>query len=221
MAETSPAPTTTWHHPHYISEESGVFGTTYRFRPFTGDEPKPEIPGDVRDRLRRDWDAYNCAQQEVWAADTVWRAARYCRDVTAGLRAAVPAAQAYLRAKQAVAAAYCALDDAPDGKWRATLLRLVDARSAALGAAEAFDRAIGPAVIRSVKEPERVLEETPGIEELAHQAGIDTTGWHIGYSDDYARSGWLRFPSREALEAEFRQQDERIKEVRRLAGDPE
>lgn len=233
-----PTPTTTvptWHHPHFVAAKETRFGTEYQFTAFTGDEPEPKLPDSVVQAFRAAFDAvvnnaverqevsdaWTAAENEARAANTVWRVARYHRDVASGLRAAVPAARAYLRAKQAVDAAYAALDDALDGKWRATLLRLVDARETALKAAKEADDALAPVAQRMEGEPERVLVQIDSVEGVARKVGIDITGWPIGDSYDYQDSGWSRSPTQQALAEQFKQQDHRIKEVSRLVGDPE
>ncbi|MEU7802685.1 hypothetical protein AB0B10_25835 [Micromonospora arborensis] len=233
----TPMPTSTtvptWHHPHFVSAKKTSFSIQYQFKAFTGDEPEPKLPesvslafanaydtGEPNTPARRAaLDAWQDAEQEARAANTSWCVARYHRDVAAILRKAVPAAQAYLRAKQAVDAAYAALDDAPDGRWRATLLRLADARSAALTAAEQFDQAVEPAAGLSDGLPERVLELTDSIEGVGRQVGLDTSDWYIGTSDEYR--GYGAGPSQDKLARKFEEQDRRIKEVSRLAGDPQ
>ncbi|MEU3455635.1 hypothetical protein ABZ671_18840 [Micromonospora sp. NPDC006766] len=227
----SAATTVTWHHPHFVSAKETHFGIKYQFKAFTGDEPEPTLPESASLAFRNACDAFEvgsaerravsdawtAAEREARAAHTSWRVARYHRDVAAVLRKAAPAAEAYLRAKQAADAAYAALDDAPDGKWRATLLRLADARTAALAAAEQFDQAVEPAAGLIDGLPERTLELIDSIDGVGRQIGLDTSDWWIGSSDEY--HGYGAGPSRRKLSRQFKEQDQRIKEVSRLAGD--
>lgn len=216
MSSTTIATGAAWHHPHFIAEQRYAQSVRYTFRPFTGDEPEPVIPDHVSALLHVEqdhqapdapWQAYGPIADEVHVANTLWRAARYHRAVAGWAQTAVPVYQAYRRAIAAADAAYAALDETPDGQWRTALLRLVDARTTALDAARRLDAASDELDALDEDVPERVLEQAKSFHEIARDLGVDLSGWHN--RGDTARN----------LERTFRTQDDRINEVRRLAGD--
>ena len=94
------------HHPHFVDVKTWGDNYEYRFREFTGAEPQPEMTGqhpyapeaertaDYQDRLQ-EWDD---RQQEIDAALKMWQTARYHREITplvaAALKARPPVDQA-------------------------------------------------------------------------------------------------------------------------------
>ncbi len=212
------------HHPNFRGFERRELGDTYvseswRFAPFTGNEPDPEtvMPDHVQalrnaDYHSPEYQAYRLILGELHAANTCWQVARWTNAAAAALREHYPTWQAYRRATAAAEAAYAALDDTEDGKWRAALLRLADARTAALDAARHLDGANEAIDALDEGLPERVTEELPSLHEIARQLSLDIDGWDI-----YSHGGWGG-PVRD-LEDKYRKQDKRITEVARLAGE--
>lgn len=217
-----PAPTATWHHSHFIRATKAFHGTTYEFTPFTGNETEPTIPPEWECQRADEvgWDAYRARQAEVRAARTLWGLARYRTQMQKMIREALPEWQNYHRAQQTMEAAYAALDSTPDGQWRSAILRLVDARGQAIAAAEKWDRAAAPISELYSKAEVDVQEEAPSLAVLGREIGVDATNWDVRSSYDYRTSwGQIYHPSVNDLEAAIRVQDERIKEVARLAGE--
>lgn len=230
-----------WHPPGHRSTTTtdtpfGRATTAVMFDPFSGTEPQPEPPPWLGDAYtlayggtgRTDpntWDrelldTLGQIGEEVQAAQTLWRAANYQHTVTEALRAGVPVLKEFRRARSAADAAYAAIEDAPDGQWQVALLRLTRARQAALAAAEALDDAAYPIARAWEAQPERVLELTRRVADLAKDAGLDITGWDSVEYDLSSFRDWggytPRFPTREKLVAEYAQQDSELAEVARL-----
>lgn len=216
-----------WHHPHLITAKQHNTGTRWQFKPFTGDEPEPKIPGSVKDAWKAAEDSHpqssdigqavsearRSAYAEEHAAYMLWRVARHNRQVVALLRDIAPLVGEYQQARQRAVDAYEQLRGTPDGFWQAQLLTLADQRRAALQAArrlsgQAYDLAT---IMR--KLPDHVLAKVPPLSELEETAGVDLGDWYPqeryhGDGADARALMWL-----------FAAQDELIKQATRLFAD--
>lgn len=217
-----------WHHPHFVSADpKGDEYTSYRFKPFTGDEPEPDLPASVADAFyeackahdfgtpgraaaRQAWSA---AEHEARAANELWQVARYSRRYIGMLQQVAPLVAAFQAAKQRAVDTYESLHATPDGFWLAKLLTLAEQRAAALDAARTLDGQSGGLTKAYDGLPERVLEMLPSHVELEEAAGVDLGDWHPQewYSDGDG-------PDVSALRELFAEQDERIATVARLFG---
>ena len=229
QTDTATPPIPVWHHPHFIAAETRYGSTSYRFKPFTGDEPEPAVPASVNDAFSAAWDAYDrardtdergavsrawsAAEHEARAANTMWQVARYNRSYIGMLQQVAPFVAAFQAAKQVAVDTYESLHATPDGFWQAKLLTLTEQRSAALEAARKLDEQSGGLTNTYNGLPERVLQELPFPAELEKAAGVDFGDW--GPQESY---GYGDGPDTSALKRLFAEQDEKIAEVARLFG---
>lgn len=228
----------TWHHPHFVSVTNGYFGTEYEFKPFTGHEPEPRLPADVREAFEKFYaqhrgtpagqaanEAWSTALREVEAAHIMWQAARHKRALLAWLQKVAPIARAYQQARKQTLDTYESLHATPDGFWQAKLLTLVEQRAVTLDLARKLDDKTAPIAALRDELPERVWDALPPIGDLAKSSNIDLGGWQPdlygayerAYSDD-ACDFIITGPETRELERLFAEQDERITQVTRLFG---
>ena len=120
MNATAAADLTPFHHPHCLEGRRDTeyrFGTRYffRFLPFTGGEPEPDMPDGLWGEVTRvSEDYYLAAGVEYRLAYDLWAQTRFRRDVTPVLRDALAVWQEYERARNAMAAAFAAFWDTSD-----------------------------------------------------------------------------------------------------------
>jgi len=211
---------TTAHHPHFVSAGPRLgWGRTYTLRPFTGDEPEPWTlrPAGADDEL---WQEYAACQQ-AWERARAERANRqWIVDQASLVRRADSVWKALARARKTVDGAYAELLEGTDGTWRATINRLLDAHTAALAAAEAWDK-VAAELAQARHAAWREIGESYGDhDEVARAVGVDSSGWLIWGPDDYEGRSWR---SDTPMVAEVRRdvdaQLARIGEIGRLAGD--
>lgn len=219
-----------WHHPHFVSaEDQGGLYTRYTFKPFTGDEPEPDVPASVNDAFSAAWDAYDrardmversavsrawsAAEREARAANTMWQVARHNRRAVELLQKVAPLVTAYQQAKAQSVNAYESLHATPDGFWQAKLLTLTQLREKALEAARQLGSVSNELATVYYGLPERVLEMLPTQAELEKTAGVDLGDWYPQESYSYGES-----PDTHTLKELFAEQDKRIAQVARLFG---
>ena len=217
---TAAADLTPFHHPHCLEGRLDTeyrFGTRYffRFLPFTGSEPEPDMPDGLWGRLSED--DYYLLRAEYRLAYDLWAQTRFRRDVTPVLRDALPVWQEYERARNAMAAAFAAFWDTSDLQWRAQILRLTDAHAQAEAAARNWDN-VAASLARAEHEHLRDVgeEHELSLRAVAADAGLDISRWDIDPADAYT-SSWGPRPAVGAVRDEIERQKERLKEVDELA----
>jgi hypothetical protein len=222
MSTAATAPDLTpFHHPHFLGGEltfRDSYGSSYRFafRPFTGDEPEPQMPDDLPDQLAAD--DYRFLGAEYQFAYTMWAQARFRRAVIPMLRAAAPAWQEYQRATNAMAAAFAAFWETGDLQWRAQILRLTDTHAQAQAAARRWDEAAAGLARAQHEHIGDVGEERElDLRDVAPDAGLDIARWDIGTADAYTSSWRDNWPAAAAVRSEIERQKVRLKEVDELA----
>ena len=223
---TAAADLTPFHHPHFIDGRRDTeyrFGARYffQFRPFTGSEPEPEMPDGLWNQLSEEED-YQLLRAEYRLAYELWAKARFRRDVTPMLRAAVPVWQEYEQARNAMAAAFAAFWETSDIQWRAQILRLTDAHAQAVAAARNWDSVAASLVQAQDKHLRDVGEEHElDLRDVAAGADLDISTWEICGDYDYKRPEWhygeFVTPAVRAVREEIERQKERLKEVDELA----
>lgn len=222
MSTTTTAPDlTSLHHPHFLAGEltfRDSYGSSYRFafRPFTGDEPEPQLPDDLPDGLAAD--DYRFLSAEYQFAYTMWAQARFRRAVIPMLQAAASLWQEYQRATKAMAAAFAAFWETGDLQWRAQILRLTDTHAQALAAARTWDEAAaGLARVQHEHLLDVGEERELDLRDVAPGAGLDIARWDIDTADAYASSWRDSWPAATAVRDEIERQKRRLKEVDELA----
>ncbi len=213
-----------WRHPNLIevriTSRNPAYGPNYQVitTPFRPDDPEPKLPAEwdgvhptegnpattnpnVRARYRQRLTELGLVRK-AWARD------RFTHQVAAALRrpdgtypetTCAEVWAAYATARTALTAAYAAMDTTPDNMWRSALLRIVDAKTAALDAAQRWDTAAA-----ALAELDNWLlgqlgerdHPTHALRDAAATHGVDTTTWLIGGSYDYGRDspGWGHSP---------------------------
>lgn len=211
-----------WHHPHYISHERTSYSIHWQFKPFTGDEPEPELPDNASRAFhdacaaheygtaerRAASEAWSAAEHEARAANTLWQVARHNRRVAGLLQQVAPLVAAFQQAKAQAVDAYESLHATPDGFWQAKLLTIVQLREKALEAAGELDGASRELTTAADGLPERALKELPSHTELEKAAGVDLGDWYARESYSYGDG-----PDTRDLNELFAEQDQRITAV--------
>jgi hypothetical protein len=215
-----------WRHRDRISPDGAA---EFRFQRFNRYEPRPEIPDRlavVREQAR----AQNHPDVEKWwlsildeasAAREAWARDLHRAKVTESLHGLADAWPQWLAARQAADDAYTALERTPDGFWRAALLALATARRAARALAQQVDQ-YGRNIADCDREYRRVCD-VPSWKQYASDAGINLPGWELHERDDYQASAWsdgTGNPTLDELNRVIVEQDERIRDAARLAGEP-
>ncbi|MEU2681311.1 hypothetical protein ABZ638_30990 [Streptomyces sp. NPDC007107] len=174
-------PTPTYDHPNFLRTEPGAHGSTiFHFTRFTGSEPEPQTPLGLYDDKGLTYDQQVGIRQQYEAARVLWSHARLRRDAAPALRSAAPLWMAWRAAETQLSSVFAAFWETDDNRWRAQLLRLVDAENAARTAAEAWDE-IACYLAQLVDEQVTVAgyDEALPLETVAADIGLDITDWHI------------------------------------------
>lgn len=226
---TAPAPAapvadmSRYHHPHFQRAEPGQFEgwTTYWFAPFTGREPKPEVPSAVYDDETVTREQRRELGNQYQAARTIWSQARLRVQAGPLLRQAAPLWEAWQAAQTELRQVFKGFWKTEDGRWRAQLLRLTDAEQAAKEAAAEWDEVAGK-LARLTEDQIRIAGENDELRltQVAEELGLDASEWLIGLYWDYEPNVYGHStPLVEALTREINEQRERLREVAKLAGD--
>ena len=214
-----------YHHPHFQGTKlHPTEGTTvYCFERFTGREPAPDVPDAVYDDPTVSMEQFHSLREQYHVAAIMWSEARLRLQAGPLLRKAAPVWDAWSTALAELRAVHRALREIADDRWRARLLRLVDAEHAAFAAAEAWD-AIAEELAKVEAEQVRVAGWGHGLrlDPVARDLGMDISAWVIEPADNYdlSRPWRTATPVVEALRREIETQRERLREVARIAGDP-
>lgn len=196
-----------WRHPHLISIErrKSYFGREYRAttKPFTGAEPRPEIPEQWVSKRddEPDWDMCIQRDEEIGVIQKEWAKAHFTYRVGELLRrppgyygstTAADVWGVYVAARDTLAGAYAALDTTPDTMWRAALLRIIDAKEPARLAASNWDSIahefakLDQWLLREIGEENHT--GNAAVRDAAKTHGVDTSDWTLGYVGDYESS---------------------------------
>lgn len=171
-----------YHHPHYRGAVRSEFNRViFDFTPFTGAEDVPTLPHVMWDDDSLPQDARNLLIAEYDEARSLWRNARYVLDLKSATDGGTVLWGGYLQAREQMDEVFAALDTTPDTGWRSTVSRLVTAQEKAVKAANAWDEM---AERIAVVHEEFLYSDLPQ-REAYRLAGIDATGWYIGYASDY------------------------------------
>jgi hypothetical protein len=235
-----------WRHPHLLwvqartQQDGGYAGRVAEWKfgtkPFTGAEPEPEIPQEWRDVHPTDsdlpegdygrWAKYNQRNQEIRLVKRVWAQARFDHQVIQRIQSpfqysrktVVDMWNDYVTARDALAAAYTALDTTADNEWRMAVLRIIDAKKPARTAAANWDSIaaefaeLDEWLLRQLGEEDHPMR---AVVDAAKKDGIDASAWLIGSAYDY-KSDYGRTPACDQIHDIIEKGDARIKEVERL-----
>ena len=205
-----------FHHPNFLSARPDGHSTYFEFRAFTGKEPEPEVPREAT-VTRETLDEYQQLRAEYAVAHGMWARARFTALAVPALKAAAPAWQACSQAQAAMEAAFGALREAGDGRWHAAVLGLIDLQEQALAAAREWDlAAAGLAQLQDQHFREAGEEFELSLRQVASDAGLDITDWHIGYFEN----GGYQWGFAEYVTQAILAQKATLREVAELAGPP-
>ncbi|WP_434600213.1 hypothetical protein [Streptomyces sp. A5-4] len=222
---TVPLDITRYHHPLFQRSEPGRYQgcTTYYFAAFTGNEPEPQTPLSAHKDKVLAWEQIGELSRQYGAARILWSKARLRRQAAPVLKKAVPLWAAWTVAQAELERVYKAFWETEDGRWRAQLLRLTDAESAAEAAAGAWEEiAQQLAQLAADQVAAAGYDDELRVTEVAQEVGLDASNWHIDHVDAYTDRFWGQpTPLLERLAQQVDTQRKRLVEVARLAGDPE
>ncbi|MFB7453495.1 hypothetical protein [Streptomyces sp. NPDC056194] len=213
-------------HPHFVRAEPAAFGTvTYYFHAFSGRETRPEMPREAWDDPALTWEQKRELDSQYIVAASLWSQGRLRIQAAPVLRRAAPLWQAWTTAQAELRQTFDAFRHAPDGMWRAQLLRLTDAERSALAAAQAWDAVAEELSLLAAEQRRDATEEHElELETVARELDLDASDWVIHWPDDYMPRSYSwehQTPVVRACTAEIEQQRERLTEVAHLAGDHE
>lgn len=169
------------HHPNFVRVDGEYGIRRFVFRPFTGDEPEPTDDIDVYlahhhqigEELARQ------LQQEYDVARMHWKIGRYKKAVKPLLKKAAPLWDAYAKARRTLDETFAAFDNTPDTHWKAQILKLSRAHTAALQAAGDWDSQAEDIAKAADDHLDDVFELHPRIEDVAAEIGINAHDWEI------------------------------------------
>ncbi|WP_331735610.1 hypothetical protein OG379_41265 (plasmid) [Streptomyces sp. NBC_01166] len=214
---TQAPPTQAYNHPRFLRAEPVPYrgAIAYHFTAFTGGEPEPQTPLAVYDDKGLTHDQRAGIRQQYESARILWSHARLRRDAVPALRRAAPLWMAWRAAERHLSDVFAAFWETDDNRWRAQLLRLVDAERAAQAAADAWDD-IAHQLAQLADEQVTVAgydEELP-LETVATEIGLDISEWHIDLITSYTDRMWGVFtPVRGRAEQQIKAQRERLAQV--------
>jgi hypothetical protein len=211
-----------WHHPHFVAAEPDTRGyyTKYSFRPFTGAEPKPEMPSAAWDDENLTWEDKKRLSEEYRAMEVVWGQARFKLQARPVVTKAVPVWQEYARARKAMDAVFAEFWEIEDGKWKAQTLKLADAQREALAAASEWD-GVAKGLAEFQEEHVRAVGEEDALllRQVTPDFGIDTSDWEISWLGDYEASYRRETPLVRDLTKVIEGQKAKLREAAALLGD--
>ncbi|MGW1364564.1 hypothetical protein ACWCQP_45065 [Streptomyces chartreusis] len=151
------------------------------FKPFTGMEEEPTQPSESRRDGSLSDNARKLLSEQYEEANSLWREARYVRDLKDAIQGASTVWALYLTARTRMEDLYAALGKTPDSHWRSTVSNLVAAQRALEEAAKKWDeRAARIAAVHGQHLSSDLSRAT-----AYERAGAVVTGWVIGSVSDY------------------------------------
>ncbi|AEM88656.1 hypothetical protein [Streptomyces violaceusniger] len=209
-------------HPHFQRAEPGQYEgwITYWFAPFTGREPRPEVPSAVYDDKTTTYEQRKQLSNQYRAARTVWSQARLRLLAGPLLREAGPVWEEWQTALAELRRVFKGFWETEDGRWRMQLLRLTDAEQVAKKAAVAWDQ-VAEKLAKLAEEQIHVAGERDELRltTVAEELGLDASAWSVDLVWEYETSYGHSTPLVEALTREINEQRERLRKVAQLAGD--
>ncbi|MFE2045335.1 hypothetical protein ACFXAZ_31350 [Streptomyces sp. NPDC059477] len=213
-----------YHHPHFLRAEPGPRDTTvYSFTAFTGRECEPRTPLAMYEDRALDRGQLEAIRTQYEVARILWSKARLRDRAVPVLRTAAPLWAAWETAHTALTNTFGAFWETPDGMWRAQLLRLGDAETAALDAARAWDAVAGKlAVLAEDQAAVAGYDHELALTTVASEIGIDASAWLIAPVNEYGDGVWsIDTPLVHQARTEIAVQRGRLLDVAALAGDRE
>ncbi|MFF8918405.1 hypothetical protein ACF08M_35165 [Streptomyces sp. NPDC015032] len=202
-----------YHHLHFQSVDKTEYNTVFfTFAAFTGLEKEPVLPREVRTDTRLTDAARDLLEEEYREAHSLWYDAGYVRALAALRPTATRAWSDSLQARTRMDESFAALATTADTHWHAAVSALVTAQDQALEAARAWDEQA--AAIVAVNE--KFLGNHIPRHEAYARAGLDPTGWVIGYAGDYP--DYRGTPLVRQTAAAIKEQRDHLQTVALLAG---
>lgn len=211
-----------WHHPHFVAAKPDARGyyTRYSFRPFTGTEPKPEMPRAAWDDENLTWEDKKRLSDEYRAMEVVWGQARFKLQARPVVTKAVPVWQEYARARKAMDAVFAEFWEIEDAKWKAQTLKLADAQREALAAAQEWDD-VAKGLAEFQEEHVRTVGEEDALllRQVTPDFGINTSDWEISWLGDYEASYARQTPLVRDLAQVIEGQKAKLREAAAMLGE--
>lgn len=210
--------TTAYNHPHFVAETAD----SYEFKPFTGTEPRPEPPAEFYQDRSLSRETCMAISNQYAAADKLWSKAKYRATVKPLIKPALAAWKKYKTAKAEMDDIYAGFWAEKDGGWQARIMRLLDARTAALDAADEYenDHARGLAVASD--EHQNVMDRYMEwswlrLSDVAQEMNVDIGDMNPGSAsaEDWRECGPALV---DELNKTIREQDRKLRQVKELAG---
>lgn len=211
------------HHPHFVDiKPMGGSSYNYTFRQFSGDEPEPERPDHpayvpVEDRTTeyeaqgQEW-SERCTEMDV--AHKLWEQARYRRQITPLVEAAIKARPPVDQALSTMQQAWEALDNAL--VWPVAVKQLLDAQDRARAAlAQWVDTYAYPLAVAEGTQSYYIRENIANWGAIADELNDGRIGWEIGdyYAGDrHVGAGYSDSPL-DDLERTIEQQRAQLAEI--------
>lgn len=216
------------HHPHFIAAEKSGNRTKYTFHPFTGDEPEPQHPDFPKPYEAQEkqspadkamWAEYIERESEIEAARKVWMEARYYREITPLVEAAVKARPPVDEALAEMTTAWESLDNAL--VWPVAVKQLIDAQDKARRVLGEWVRKFAyPLAKAEGSQPHYICENVANWSGIAEKITGERIGWEVGWyyqGDRHCPASYSDDP-RDGLDRTIREQRDRLKEIAELAG---
>lgn len=212
-------PLAPYHHPHFMSVGSGRWTGEfkYTFKPFTGLEPRPEVPDTSKDD-KVSWDDYRTLSMEYRAATEAWAEARFHRKARPVVSSVLPKFwDDYTNAMSKLERAFDDLQGPSEVPWHSRVMGLTFLRDAVESAAKVWDREFRQVADMYEEYDKTVGEEfSQNLEHLISGYGVDVKKWHKLYNN--TSWGYTGNLLQDVVDEVIREQDKRIQEVNRLAG---
>ncbi|MGW2680922.1 hypothetical protein [Streptomyces sp. NPDC001436] len=213
---------TRYHHPAFVRAEPGHSegDFIYYFTGFTGRESEPAVPMAADEDKTLAYEQIRELSRQYRSAQVLWSQARLRLLAAPLLHQAVPVWGAWTAARDELRLIFSEFWTTGDGKWKAQLLLLTDAETAAKKAARKRDD-IAEQLAKLAADQIHVAgyDHELGLSDVAQDAGLDIRSWDIYQADEYKPSFYRPTPLVYALETEIKEQRERLTEVAALAGD--
>jgi hypothetical protein len=239
--QTATDPLAKFHHPHTLTGRRVSEGSyEFQFQPFTGKEPRPEFPSaayeatyvnadGVEQRLGLWGEGMDMLRAEYDAALRLWAERRFRSQLPPMLAKASPVHTAYQAAREAMAKAYEQLLNTGDSDWRASIMRLTVLQDEARVAAAAWDKAEAELLMLEDgfhKEAGYHYEDwqKPELRNMLAEYGVDAKAWDLNQLDDHKADRYTPRdpvpPATKDTAAAIEEQNDRIRRVAELAGEP-
>ncbi|MGW4802967.1 hypothetical protein [Kitasatospora sp. NPDC004272] len=199
-------------HPHFVKATAADGGTYWYFKPFTGDEPRPQrlaglwFEPDLAHEAKQFLDdQYDVAAQR-WDEAHLTQRMQHCTTTVAAAWTALTAA------RQEMHQAFTNLAQTDDTRWRSAVFQLVTAQTQALKAATTWD-AEASGIVGLIGTAERRL--LWGLEDF-QRLGVDPA-WPLGPLTDYQHHTERECPMHRQVSADIERQREHVRTVDSLA----